>query len=520
MRADFYCVIAALGLMACSEIDKPVEKIVPVALTYSTVQAEETRAAQNLNDVTFASGEGVMVRIRENGTSDWEAYDFVTGEAGAMIAGEPAPYYPVGSTNIDIAAVYPAVAGTSFSVLSDQTADASYKASDLMFASVTNQAKQADPVNLVFSHKMAKINVNITAGSGVSSIESLSILNVKPTVSFDLATGDTGEASGSAISVSMSNNGAAAIPAQTISGGLLSIVTDKGEAVYSVAEKAFEAGKQYTLNITVNLRAVGASTAITGWTSEGTVTVNPVSDPLTVMNVTSEHLGWIITGDGFVYENKAAVDAAGKTGVALIFYVGEPGTADNSNSTYRGLAMALSAERQHWGYEDSGALCLKTQYSTYAEAITDMDGIQSTMTLLSHTHSYPHNHDAFIEAVEHEPKAPVGTSGWFVGSMGQWNKYISGMCGVSVTDEGTYAQSSGSEDVVSLGKPFVVAGYPDYFYTGDYYQNNVYWTSTEDVNENTYPRAWTVDLGYYYPTVFLVQHSKGDGLYIRPFVAF
>ena len=106
---------------------------------------------------------------------------------------------------------------------------------------------------------MAKINVNITPGAGVDAIESVTILNVKPTISFDLATGETGVASGDATGISVSNNGAAVIPAQTISGELLSIVTDKGVATYTVTDKLFEAGKKYTLNITVNLLAVGAS---------------------------------------------------------------------------------------------------------------------------------------------------------------------------------------------------------------------------------------------------------------------
>ena len=146
-----------------------------------------------------------------------------------------------------------------------------------MFASVTNQAKTTNAVNLAFSHKMAKLCLNITAGEGVGSITSVSILQVKPTVSFNPATGEVGAALGDAITIAVSNQGAAVIPAQTITGGLLSIVTDKGTATYSVNNgKAFEAGHLYTLNITVNLRAVGATTDITGWISEGTLTVNPV----------------------------------------------------------------------------------------------------------------------------------------------------------------------------------------------------------------------------------------------------
>lgn len=258
-------------------MENPAESNVPVSLSYSTVAAIETKAAQNLNEGTFASGESVKVRISNTGADSWTDYTFTTAAAGAMTAPDPAPYYPAGSQNIDIVAYYPATAGTSFSVATDQTADASYKASDLMFASITNQAKQSEAVNLAFSHKMAKLNVNITAGQGVSSITSVSILNVKPTVSFNQATGAVGEATGSATTIAISNKGAAVIPAQTIDGELLSIVTDKGMATYSVSNKAFGAGQLYTLNITVNTLAVGTTTAITGWTSEGTVTVNPVT---------------------------------------------------------------------------------------------------------------------------------------------------------------------------------------------------------------------------------------------------
>jgi hypothetical protein len=270
----FILAAAAVVLAACSqEVLEPAVEQVPVSLTYSTVDAVESKAAQNLNEGTFASGESVLVRVSNTGTGSWTDYTFTTGDAGAMTPPNPGPYYPAGSQNIDIVAYYPATAGTSFTVATDQTADASYKASDLMFASVTNQAKQAEAVNLAFTHKMAKLNVNITAGSGVSSINSLSVLNVKPSVSFDQATGAVGSASGDATSIAMSNNGAVVIPAQTIDGGLLSIVTDKGTAIYTVACKEFTAGQQYTLNITVNLRAIGNTNAITGWTSEGTVTV-------------------------------------------------------------------------------------------------------------------------------------------------------------------------------------------------------------------------------------------------------
>lgn len=271
--------IAALMTAACVQVQNPMEECTPVTLAYTTIQATETKAAQDLNEGTFAAGESVKVRISNTGVGEWTDYIFTTAAEGAMNAPDPAPYYPAGSQNIDIVAYYPSTAGTSFSVQADQTSDANYKASDLMFASVTNQAKQAEAVNLAFSHKLAKLNVNITAGTGVGSITGVRVLNVKPTVSFDQATGAVGSASGDATSIAMSNNGAAVIPAQTIAGGLLEIVTDQGTATYTVSGgKTFDSGKQYTLNITVNLRNVGITNVIAGWASEGTVyidTVNP-----------------------------------------------------------------------------------------------------------------------------------------------------------------------------------------------------------------------------------------------------
>ena len=241
-----------------------------------TVDATETRAAQHLNEGTFDAGERIMVRISNTGAENWTNYTYTTDDNGDMVAPDPCPYYPEGGQHIDIAAYLPATAGTSFTVAADQIADEDYKASELLFATVTDLAKQDEAVELAFTHKMAKMCVNVTAGDGVNSIKGISVLNVRPTVSFNQATGEVGEATGEPISIAMSNNGAAVIPAQTIDGDILAIETDKGTAVFVANDIVFEAGYRYTANITVNLQAVGTTTAITNWTSTGAVTVNPV----------------------------------------------------------------------------------------------------------------------------------------------------------------------------------------------------------------------------------------------------
>ncbi len=523
----FILAVATVFFAACSQMENPIEEIipeepteimVPVSLSYSTVDVVESKAAQDLNEGTFTSGESVKVRISNVGANTWEDYTFTTGTAGAMTAPDPGPYYPAGAQNIDIVAYYPASAGTSFTVASDQTADASYKASDLMFASVTNQAKQAAAVNLAFSHKMAKLCVNITPGQGVTSINSLSVLNVMPTVSFNQATGEVGTASGDATSIAMSNNGAVIIPAQTISGGLLSIVTDKGTATYSVADKVFEAGKLYTINITVNLRAVGTTTEIAGWTSEGTVNVNPVVEVETILGVTSEHVGWVIAGDGCIYRDKAAVEAAGKTGVAIIFYVGENGSVDASSKQYKGLAASIkTAGWVLWGFQENSSYCLNSQYDNYLDATADMNGILNTQILASHNHSagYDRNHLAASAAINLTPVAPKGTSGWFLGSVGQWKLFLNS-CGITLDNSGYSSDAT----LAKMHSYFREAGYQESWTSGKY------WTSTESTNaSNNAPLAWKVYLStssedYIESGLEVLKDHKAYGAVSRPFTAF
>ena len=523
--------LAAVAFAACTQIEKPIEEIediipetptysdTPIALTYSTVDAVETKAAQNLNEGTFASGEGITVRVSNAGENAWTDYAFTTGAAGAMVAPDPAPYYPAGAQNIDIVAYYPTSAGTSFTVAADQTDDDDYKASDLMVASVSDQAKQAAAVNLAFSHKMAKLNVNITHGQGVSSINSLSVLNVKPTVSFNQATGVVGEATGSATTIAMSNEGSVIIPAQTINGGLLSIVTDMGTATYTVTDKVFEAGKLYTINITVNLRAVGTTTEITGWTSEGTVVVNPVVEVETILGVTSNHLGWVIAGDGTIYPDKTAVEAAGKTGVAIIFYVGEPGSVDASSKQYRGLAASIkTAGQQQWGFQDNAVYCLDTHYENYLGASADMNGIMNTQILASHAHTvsgYDRSHKAASAVQNLTPVAPNGTCGWFLGSVGQWTLFLRS-CGITLDDSGV----SGDATLEKMQTYFRAAGYESSWTGGKY------WTSTECTHaSNNTPRAWKVYLStssedYISSGLAVLCDLRLYGAVARPFTAF
>ena len=90
-----FAAAALMMLTDCNQEEiEPAGERVPVKLAYTTVDATETRAAQNLNEGTFATGEAVTVRISNTGADAWTDYTFTTAAEGAMTAPNPAPYYP------------------------------------------------------------------------------------------------------------------------------------------------------------------------------------------------------------------------------------------------------------------------------------------------------------------------------------------------------------------------------------------------------------------------------------------
>ncbi|MBR4363474.1 MAG: fimbrillin family protein [Prevotella sp.] len=290
------------ALAACSTQEEAQDLFggrVPVSLSSSAVTATITRggAAQNLNNTNIASGGKVCVQISNHGANDYTPYVFTTGASGAMTADGSKPYYPTDDTNIDIAAYYPnngTFSGDNFVVQTDQSTDENYKLSDLMFASVANQAKTTESVNLAFSHKMAKIVVNATAGDDVNAIQTITLKSVYPQASFNKTTGVTGDGTGAATDITLFTDGtnttancAGVIPSQTKSGALLEIVTDQGTATYSLSsDKAFLQGYQYVMNIQVNKTEVGTTTSITDWTGTGNVYIGGAGESVSLTSGT------------------------------------------------------------------------------------------------------------------------------------------------------------------------------------------------------------------------------------------
>ena len=222
----------------------------------------------------------------------------------------------------------------------------------------------------------------------------------------------------------------------------------------------------------------------------------------------SSYLGWIISSDGCIYANKAAVEAAGKTGVAMICYIGAAGTADSSvgAESYNGLAIALSATGGRWC--DNNEQCLPTIFPDPTSGHSDMKGIQNTKDLQNHS---THTHNAANAVRTFSVMPPSDTSGWFIPSYGQLWKYLQ-WCGINST-----LQNGGA---TLINNKYEDAGYPEAKATGP----TRFWTSTEVVYQEGDLRVFDLYIdpnGYMNAMSHLLVANKNQSSYLtRPFVAF
>lgn len=230
-------------------------------------------------------------------------------------------YFPPGDNDkvdVSIYALYPSTVTsslTSFAVQTQQTTDADYKASDLMYASATSP-KTDQAIHLQFNHKMAKLIIN-ASGEENLTMKTITLKSLYTTIGWNATTGELGSTSGSTSDIVIASNGSfassltgvALFPPQTKSDTYFMEVTCQDPtdnnaektAYFQICTKEFEEGKVYTINVkigpknlkddgvvliepwpstvgVVNIEAVGnLGLAITNLTDDGVTTTNTMS---------------------------------------------------------------------------------------------------------------------------------------------------------------------------------------------------------------------------------------------------
>lgn len=260
------------------------EGLVPIHLTISPTAASTRTATTDIQSAQLASGQTFYAYFTSANVVPQSSIFTADGAGGTTPASQP--YFKLSETSTDVRAYYPSSVTegtTSFTVEADQSSDANYRASDLMFASANiTKAYPTSTGALTFAHKMAKIKVTTT--TRVSSIKTIKLKGILPTVPFTASTGALGAATGSATDITMySHSGqtsnidcVALIPPQTMTSGttLIEITTalhSSTPLTYQLpANITFASGQQYVFNVDLHEEQLVVTYTVSPWSSTTT----------------------------------------------------------------------------------------------------------------------------------------------------------------------------------------------------------------------------------------------------------
>jgi len=268
---------------------------VPISLTATAVchgadsaaAARTTRTTSTaLQSAQLGNGQTFYAHF-PSGTTSLTSTTFTADGSGGTIA-TVIPYFTLSGTSTDVRAYYPSSVTnttTTFSVLADQSTDANYRSSDLMFAATTiNKAFPTSSGVLTFAHKMAKVKINVTT-NGVS-VTKVQLRGIKRRVSFTPSSGAVGaaetiagETTVTAYSGSTTTDFSctALVPEQSVNASdvFVAVTTAGNIRLYKMPSTVtLTAGSEYTYNAVV--KAAGsisyATTSMTRQISQGAFT--------------------------------------------------------------------------------------------------------------------------------------------------------------------------------------------------------------------------------------------------------
>jgi hypothetical protein len=232
-----------------------------------------------------------------------------------------------------------------------------------------------------------------------------------------------------------------------------------------------------------------------------------------VEKATKEHIGWLIARNAAIYPSADKIGAGADAAVAMIVYVGEPGSVDPTLPNARGLAIALNDESGgQWGDETTGNHHFFSIWTDglATDAATDMNGKSNSKSQLA-------NATAAMRAMTHSIGWP--DMQWFLPSAGQWYKFLNGTCGQTWTEWGGCTQ--GADGFTKIKKMFEAAGVSNAMFS----ENAFYWTSTEYNAEEAvtirFNSNFGVDVWHYEKNTSSIKMTSGrKKMSARAFYAF
>ena len=281
-------VLVALG--SCSnDLSQQGAEDTPIRIQ-ANVGGITTKAAHNLLS-SFGSGDAINVYITENTTNKttssggtYTPMEYT--HDGSQFNATTTQYFPSNGNGIDVWAVYPSTvtkSSTDFTIESDQTNDANYKKSDLMFASKLTNQKKNDDITLSFSHQLSKIIVKLDRETGVDGVLDGAVIKltdvVKKTaltsvngdgITLGSLSSDAGDKGELTIGTYDATNGTAAIVIPQSASSMKFKITLANGGSYTAAmpnnTTAFAANTEYTFTLTLKANEISINAEINTWT--------------------------------------------------------------------------------------------------------------------------------------------------------------------------------------------------------------------------------------------------------------
>ena len=320
MKKYIFLASAVVALAACSS-NEEIEQIGKCEIKLSSTLEVQTRAAQGIQSTEFDQGQRVDVFINED--TDEEAsikYDqplYYTTGANGVLNPPSTQYFPQNGNGVNIIGLYPSglttdveATNVSFSVQSNQSDSASYKASDLMIGTPVGNnpvARTTSSIALKFKHYLSKININITAGDGLTTNDlvgaEVTILGITNSATFNVQTGvvtldkqpasstitagtlakrqDNGEIAGiSAIVIPQEVTAGSQFISIKIGGDQQTAPTELVYTLPKAASMTFNPGYSYTFNITAKKSGLSVnSSSISQWEDGGSTNGEAIPMP-------------------------------------------------------------------------------------------------------------------------------------------------------------------------------------------------------------------------------------------------
>lgn len=278
--------VAALAMTACGNDENgDMDNWNGEIRLSSGVAVLQTRANSNdVPDKQIAAGQEIGIYVSPvAGETVFTGYGNVSAKAdgsGNFGTYSTTMYYPQSGNSVNISAYHPYNVETSdeydFSVAADQSDDANYYASDLLYSTKEEVARSKDAHSLTFAHKLCKITCTLTAGDGVSSVDgaTVEIVGVEKAVKFNRTTGDVGAANTSSLgNVILGQYGAIIAPQTVVQDApllkvTLSAAAGGGVFYHKKADgDAFAGGNLYAYTITVNATGLTVTSTISPWSN-------------------------------------------------------------------------------------------------------------------------------------------------------------------------------------------------------------------------------------------------------------